>query len=217
MGEEVADPTRTIPRAILTALGITLVVYTAVAVTVLTLLGPTQLAGSAAPLVDAVQSTGWSWATPLVRVGAAAASLGALLALIAGVGRTALAMARNDDLPRWLAAVHPQHRVPHHAEIALAGVVSALVLAVDLRGAIGFSSFGVLLYYAVANASAYTQTSPHRRSPHWLQVAGVAGCLLLVATLPWQSITTGLAVLAIGAAYRIIRQRTTTSAPRAQP
>lgn len=217
MGEEVTDPTRTIPRAILTALGITLVVYGAVAVTVLALLGPTQLAGSAAPLVDAVQSAGWSWATPLVRVGAAAASLGALLALIAGIGRTSLAMARNDDLPHWLAAVHPRHRVPHHAEIALAGVVSALVLAVDLRGAIGFSSFGVLLYYAVANASAYTQTSPHRRYPRWLQIAGVAGCLLLVATLPWRSITTGLAVLALGVAYRIIRHRTATGAPRAQP
>ncbi len=217
MGEEVSDPTRTIPRAIMTALGITLVVYAAVAVTVLTLLGPTQLAGSSAPLVDAVQSAGWSWAAPLVRAGAAAASLGALLALIAGVGRTALAMARNDDLPRWLAAVHPRHRVPHHAEMALAVAVSALVLAVDLRGAIGFSSFGVLLYYALANASAYTQASPHRRYPRWLQVTGVAGCLVLVATLPWQSITTGLGVLALGVAYRIIRQRTSTGAPGAQP
>lgn len=96
----------------------------------------------------------------MVRAGAALASLGALLALIAGIGRTALAMARNRDLPGWLAAVHPRHRVPHHAEVAVAAVVCALVAAADLRGVIGFSSFGVLVYYAVANASAFTSRRP---------------------------------------------------------
>ena len=93
---------------------------------------------------------------------AAAAALGALLALVAGIGRTSLAMARNGDLPRALAAVHPRFAVPHRAEVVLALVVSVLVVATDLRGAIGFSSFGVLLYYAVANASAFTQTGADR-------------------------------------------------------
>ena len=207
MGEEVKDPTRNIRRAILTALAITLVVYAAVATTVLVVLGPDKLAQSTAPLVATVHAAGWAWAAPLVRLGAAAASLGALLALIAGVGRTTLAMARHDDLPAWLAAVLPRHRVPHHAELALALVVCALVVAVDLRHAIGFSSFGVLLYYAVANAAAYTQTGAHRRQPRWLQVAGVAGCLLLVATLPWPSIVTGAGVLVLGVAYRLVRLR----------
>lgn len=74
-------------------------------------------------------------------------------------------MARENDLPGWLAAVHPRYRVPHHAEVALAVAVCALVLTVDPRGAIGFSSFGVLLYYLVANLSAFTQNSDHRRFP----------------------------------------------------
>jgi len=207
MGEEVRDPARTIPRAILTALAITLVVYAAVAVTALGVLGPDRLAASTAPLVDTVHAAGWGWAEPVVRVGAAAASLGALLALIAGVGRTTLAMARTGGLPRWLAAVHPRYQVPHHAEVAVAVVVSALVLATDLRGAIGFSSFGVLLYYAIANAAAFTQDAPHRRWPRWLQVAGVVGCLVLVGTLPWQSIASGLVVLGVGLAYRGLRLR----------
>jgi len=207
MGEEVRDPARTIPRAILTALAITLVVYAAVAVTALGVLGPDRLAASTAPLVAPVHAAGGGWAEPVGRVGAAAASLGALLALIAGVGRTTLAMARNGDLPRWLAAVHPRYQVPHHAEVAVAVVVSALVLATDLRGAIGFSSFGVLLYYAIANAAAFTQDAPHRRWPRWLQVAGVVGCLVLVGTLPWQSIASGLVVLGVGLAYRGLRLR----------
>ncbi len=208
MGEEVREPGRTIPRAILTALAITLVVYAAVAATALGVLGADRLATSAAPLVDTVHAAGWAWAEPVVRVGAAAASLGALLALIAGVGRTSLAMARNGDLPRWLAAVHPRYRVPHHAEIAVAVVVSALVLATDLRGAIGFSSFGVLLYYAIANAAAFTQDATHRRWPRWMQVAGMVGCVVLMGTLPWQSIVAGVLVLAVGIAYRLIRRRT---------
>jgi APA family basic amino acid/polyamine antiporter len=88
--------------------------------------------------------------------------------------------------------------VPHHAELTLAVVVSGLVLVTDLRGVIGFSSFGVLLYYAVANAAAFTQPADQRRWPRGLQVLGLGGCLLLVATLPRPSLLVGIAVLAAG-------------------
>src|SRR6266542_2276832 len=151
LGEEVRDPRRTIPRAIPLALGITVAVYAAVAASVLLVLGPETLAASVTPLENAVRSVGADWAVPLVDVGAAVASLGALLALIAGVGRTTLAMAREGDLPRWLSSVHPRYRVPDHAELAIAAAVTVLVLTTDLRGAIAFSSFGVLTYYAIAN------------------------------------------------------------------
>ena len=205
MGEEVRDPRRTIPRAIVTALAIAVAVYAVVAVTLLLVLGPQRLATSRAPLADLVAVGGWAWAVPVVAVGASAAALGALLALIAGVGRTTLAMARRADLPPWLAAVHPRHEVPHRAEIAIAVVVSVLVLTVDLRDAIGFSSFGVLVYYLIANLSAFTQLPDQRRFPRWLQVVGAAGCLLLVATLPRQAVLSGLLVYAVGVAYRAVR------------
>lgn len=205
LGEEVTDPARTIPRAIVLALSIVLVLYTLVAIALLSQLGPARLAASARPLTDLVATAGWSWAIPVVGIGAAAASLGALLALIAGVGRTSLAMARNRDLPGWLAAVHPRYSVPHHAEIALAVAVSVLVLTVDLRGAIGFSSFGVLLYYVVANLSAFSQDRGERRYPRVLPVVGAVGCLALVAALPLESIVGGVIVLAVGFLYRALR------------
>ncbi|MBX6723241.1 MAG: APC family permease, partial [Dactylosporangium sp.] len=216
MGEEVRDPRRTIPRAIPLALSITVAVYLIVGVAALLATGPRRLANATAPLSAAVQAAGASAITPVVRIGAAVAALGALLALIAGIGRTTLAMARHRDLPRWLAAVHPIYRVPHHAEIALAVGVSALVATVDLRGAIGFSSFGVLTYYALANAAAFTQPSQDRRWPRWLNILGAAGCLTLVATLPWQSVIAGLTMFAIGLAGRTLvlirrRQRTIAS------
>ncbi|MEP6479014.1 MAG: APC family permease [Rhodoglobus sp.] len=207
LGEEVRTPERTIPRAITIALAVVVVVYALVAATLLGTLGAHGVAGSTAPLRDAVEVAGWGWAAPVVRVGAAAASLGALLALIAGVGRTTLAMAREGDLPRWLGAVHPRFFVPHRAEIALAIAVSLLVLVVDLRSAIGFSSFGVLLYYTVANIAAFSQPVDRRRYPRILPLIGVIGCLVLVATLPLGAIVVGLGVVFFGVGYRLITRR----------
>jgi APA family basic amino acid/polyamine antiporter len=207
LGEEVRDPARTIPRAIQLALGLTVVVYAVVAVTVLSVLGADGVAGTPAPLADAAATGAAGWVELVVRLGAAAASLGALLALLTGVGRTSLAMARERDLPSWLAAVHPRHRVPHHAEVALAVVVSILVLTVDLREAIGFSSFGVLLYYLVANIAAFTQDDPQRRYPRALQVLGAVGCAVLVMTLPLMAVAAGVAVFVVGTAYRLVRSR----------
>lgn len=207
MGEEVRDPARTIPRAIVIALLLAVIVYAIVAVVILGALGPEGVARSATPLADAVQGSGWRVAAPIVRIGAAAASLGALLGLIAGIGRTTLAMAREGDLPRWLAAVHPRFLVPHRAELALAVVVCVLVATVDLRGAIGFSSFGVLLYYLVANIAALSQPRSRRKYPRALQVLGALGCVTLVATLPPVGIVVGIAVLLVGVGYRMVRLR----------
>ncbi len=204
LGEEVRDPARTIPRAIPLALAITVVLYLAVGVVALAAAGPTALGASTRPLATAVRAVGESWALPVVRIGAAVASLGALLALIAGIGRTGLAMARNRDLPRWLASVHGTYQVPDHAEIAVGAAVAVLVLTTDLRGAIGFSSFGVLVYYAVANASAFTQRAPHRRWPRALNVVGLVACLVLVASLPAGAILAGLVMLAVGVAGRAL-------------
>ena len=207
MGEEVREPERTIPRAILTALTIVVLIYLVVGVSILIVLGPAGVAVSRAPLAAAVHAVGWEWASLPVQLGAAAAALGALLALIAGVSRTTLAMARHDDLPHWLAAVHERHQVPHHADVAVAGLVCALILLTDLRGAIGFSSFGVLLYYLIANAAAYTQTSDRRRFPRALQIIGMIGCAILVVTLPWTAVLGGILIFAIGIVYRAIRVR----------
>jgi APA family basic amino acid/polyamine antiporter len=199
LGEEVRDPRRTIPRAIVAALGGALVIYLAVGLVLLNTLGAQRLSQSKAPLAEAVGNPQW-----IVTVAAATASLGALLALIAGVGRTTLAMARERDLPHWLAAVHPRFAVPHRAELTVGAIVCVLVLVTDLRAVIGFSSFGVLVYYAVANLAAATQTGADRRWPRALNIVGLAGCLLLAGTLPLSSVLVGLGVFAVGLAGRAV-------------
>ncbi|MGF6832816.1 APA family basic amino acid/polyamine antiporter [Paenarthrobacter sp. TE4293] len=207
MGEEVREPQHTIPRAIGIALGTTIVIYAVIAVTLLAALGPDGVAATPTPLADAVSAGTLAWAAPVVRIGAAVASLGALLALVAGLGRTSLAMAREHDLPNWLSAVHPIYKVPHRAEVTLAVVICLIIAVADLREAIGFSSFGVLLYYLVANIAAYTQPVEDRRYPKFLQVAGAVACVALVATLPPLSVVLGVLMFVVGIAYRSIRLR----------
>ena len=201
LGEEVRDPARTIPRAIPIALGLTLAVYAIVAAAVLAELGGAGLASSSAPLADAVRAAGHPVMEPVVRVGAAVAALGSLLSLILGVSRTTLAMARDRHLPHALSAVHPRFASPHRAELAVGAVVAILAAVADVRGAIGFSAFAVLVYYAIANAAALTL---QRKA---IPALGLVGCVLLAVALPLTSVLVGAGVVLIGAlGYWLRRQ-----------
>lgn len=209
LGEEVRDPARTIPRAIPLALGIALAVYAAITVAALVTLGPQGLAAATAPLSDVVRAAHAGWLEPVVRIGAVVAAVGSLLALILGVSRTTLAMARDRHLPHALAAVHPRFAVPHRAELVVGVVVAVAAATADVRAAIGFSSFGVLLYYAVANASAWTLTAAEGRPVRAIPIVGLLGCLVLAFTLPLTSVLTGGAVVALGAAIYAVRRSVT--------
>lgn len=208
LGEEVRDPERTIPRAVPLALGVVLATYLVLAVVALGVLGADRLAGSVAPLADVVTAAGLPGLAWVVRAGATVAVTGVLLSLLAGVGRTLLAMARRRDVPGALAAVHARYRVPHRAELAVAAVVIVVVLLGDVRQAIGFSSCTVLVYYAITNAAALTLgRDPGRKLPvQALAVLGLAGCLLLAVNLPLTSVVAGFGVLAVGAAWYALRR-----------
>ena len=191
------------PRAIPIALAITLVVYLCVAVAVLQALGADALAAATDPLAQAVAAVGFGGLEPVVRVAAVIAALGSLLALILGVSRTTFAMARDGNLPRLLDAVHPRFAVPYRAELAVGVVVALLAATADLRGVIGFSSFAVLVYYLIANASAWTLSAkPWSRL---VAVVGAVGCVVLAAFLPLASVISGVIVLGVGAVIYGIR------------
>jgi len=204
LGEEVRDPARTIPRAIAIALAIALLVYAVVATVVLAELGSATLSSATAPLVDAVSASGHAGWAPVVRVGAAVAALGSLLALVLGVSRTVLAMARDRHLPGALDALHPRFGSPYRAEIAVGVVVAVLAATADVRGAIGFSSFAVLVYYAIANASAWTLGA--RLIPRLTATVGLIGCVVLAFALPLAAVLAGVGVVAAGAAVYGMRR-----------
>ena len=195
-----SDPARTIPRAIPLALGITLVVYAVVAVSALAAVGPDALARLDAPLATAVQRRPSRRARARSCASAAPSPRSvSCCRCIAGVSRTAFAMAADRELPRWLDAVHPRHTSRTAPSSPSAWLVALLVAVTDLRGAIGFSSFCVLAYYAIANASAWTLPPAQRRWPRALAAAGLVGCATLAFTLPVSAVVAGTGVLSLGA------------------
>lgn len=206
LAEEVRRP-QMLGRGILIALGIAITIYTLVALALLLVLG-TDLAHEPTPVAAAATIAGGEWAGTVVRAGAAAACLGALLALLAGVGRTTLAMAREHDLPATLASVHPTYRVPDHAQLTIAAAIVVLICLADVRTAIGFSSFGVLTYYAITNLAAFRQPPEQRRWPRALNIAGLVACTTLALALPIGSVLAGTAVLLAGIASRWLLSHT---------
>jgi APA family basic amino acid/polyamine antiporter len=206
LAEEVRNPRRTIPRAIPIALGITLTIYAAVAVVSLMAVGPDTLAASSNPLVAVAQTGHVEGAATIVRIGAIVGSLGVLLSLLVGVSRTTFAMAAERDLPPWLGVVDPVRSVPRRAELSIAALVIVVIAVADVRGAIGFSSFGVLVYYAIANASAWTLTPAQRRWPRSISLIGLIGCIVVAASLPTTSVVGGLALFGLGAAIWLVKQ-----------
>lgn len=179
--------------------------YAVVAVSALLAAGSAGLAATSSPLRAAVAAGSLHQLTPVVQVGGAIAALGSLLALMLGISRTTLAMARDRYLPTALAAVHPRYQVPHRAELAVGLVVAVLVATVDLRGAIGFSSFAVLTYYAIANAAALTL--PGRTLGKAIPTLGITGCIVLAVTLPVTSVIIGAGVLLVGALWWAVDRR----------
>jgi APA family basic amino acid/polyamine antiporter len=212
LGEEVRDPARTIPRAVPVALGLVFVLYLAVGGTVLIALGAGGATDSSRPITAVVEAAGADWLAPVTTAGAAIAALAALLALVAGISRTAFAMAHENDLPSPLSAVHPTRKIPHVAEIVVGLAVVVAVLSGGLVAVLSFSSFSVLLYYAITNAAALRLRPDERRWPRWLAWAGLASCLLLAASLPWRTIALGMAALVIAMVSRgLLRRRSNSS------
>ena len=212
MGEEVIDPARTIPRAILIALAVTVALYLLLATALISGLGTSGLARSPAPVRDLLETalgSGWGW---VAVAGAALAAAGAMLNLLTGISRTALAMARESDLPRPLARVHAGTGTPWTAQLTVAAAVILLLLTTDILTVVGFSSFGVLVYYAVANLSALALRGdddgrrPARprplRVPRAVNVLGLALCLLLALSLPPMSVAAMAGVFLIGVGGR---------------
>ena len=203
LGEEVRAPRHTLPRAIITALGITLVVYAVIGVLCVSILGPVALASSTSPLADVLGGEE-PW-TGLARAVAAVACLGSLIGILAGLSRTGLAMARERDLPGPLSRISERTHAPILAEATFGLAAIAGILLLDPARLVGFSACAVLVYYAIAHLSALRQRPADRWLPRAIQSAGVAGCLLLAVTLPWPGVLAAAGWLAVGLLARGIR------------
>ena len=204
LGEEVREPEVTIPKAVPRALLFVLGVYAIVGLSAIAAVPAEVLAATDAPLRAVTDAAGRDGLAPVVRAGAAIASLGVLLNLVPGVSRTMLAMARRRELPAWFDHVDARRNLPLRAETTVVVVVGVLVSLLGLRSAIAISGTAVLTYYAITNAAALTLTAEQRRWPRWVAGAGLFGCVALALSLPWRELLSGAAVLALGALIRAV-------------
>lgn len=208
LAEEVRDPQRTIPRAILITLGGAVLLYFAVALVAVGAAGAEALAGTAAPLQRAALAFPHSWAATAVSVGGVTAMLGVVLSQLLGLSRMGFAMARRGDLPRFLGQVHPRYGVPGGAVLAIGAVAAVVAATGTLRGVASAASFTILIYYGIANLAALRMPRAGKLYPDAVPRLGLASCAVLALSLSPPVIATGLALLAAGFALRWALQRT---------
>jgi APA family basic amino acid/polyamine antiporter len=212
LGEEVRDPRRTIPRAILMTMVVTMVLYTAVAVVGVGAVGSETLSGmqgaeSAAPLVVAARRFHVPRAALVMAVGAIAAMLGVLLNLILGLSRVLLAMGRRGDMPHVVARLDKTGSTPYVAVIVMGIVVALLVLAGDVKTTWSFSAFTVLIYYGITNLAALRLPKEQRLYPAWIAVVGLVGCPFLAFWMDRSIWAPGLGVIALGLLWHAMARR----------
>ncbi len=204
--EEVRNPKRTIPRASVIALGTVSLLYLFVAGTAIAVLGASGVASSSSPLEAMMIAVGSGVGVALVAGGALLTTFNEGLSDLLGVSRVAFAMSRESDLPQGLAKLGAEKN-PWRSVIFVGAIALVVAAFAPLELSVAVSSFGTLLYYSITNVSALKLPGAQRRFPRALAVAGLVGCLGLAFLLPIEYVIIGLVILAVGLAFRTLRQR----------
>ncbi len=203
LAEEVHDPKRTIPLAIIITIAGAILLYGALAAVAVGAVGAASMADTAAPLQVAARAFPYPWVATAVSVGGVTAMLGVILSQLLGLSRMGFAMARRRDLPAFLARVHPRYGVPGRA-VLLMGAIAAIVAATGtLRGVASAASFTILVYYGIANLAALRMPARAKLYPDFVPIAGFIGCGVLAFSLSASVIVAGVVVLAVGLLVRL--------------
>ena len=210
LGEEVVRPGQTIPRAIITTLLTTLVLYTLVALVAVGAVGADGLSGalsSAAPLELAAKTFGLPLIPQIVALGAVAAMLGVLLNLILGLSRVLLAMGRRQDMPAVLGKLNAEGTTPTLAVLVMGTFVALLTLVGDVKTTWSFSAFTVLVYYAITNLAALYIPAEGRRFPKWVSILGLIACAGLAFFVEQPVWFIGVGLIVVGLLWHFVAQR----------
>lgn len=207
LGEEIREPRKNIPVAILTTLAVTATLYTCVAAVSLGAVGAENFSAATqslgAPLQYVAESLQISGASLMIQIGAMTAMLGVLLNLILGLSRVVLAMGRRGDLPNVVTKISESGETPYIA-VTVVGVVIASITAIgSLQLAWSFSAFTVLIYYSLTNLCALQLTAQERMSPRIFSWLGLCSCLFLAVWVERSIWVTGLIVLAVGLLWHL--------------
>ena len=214
LGEEVKNPERNLPLAILTALAVSVVVYVLTALAAAGLQDYRVLAQSGSPIAEAATATGNFTLVAAVSFGALIATASVLLTNLLGVSRVAFAMARNGQLPKSAAKVSSRFGTPHVSIIASGVLLTALTCFLDLRQAAAITSFSLLCVHLAVNFCAFRlrkkmQTSGKFKMPFYpaIPLLGFFSCFVLMFSLPQESWIVTAAIVAASAVLYLLGTR----------
>jgi APA family basic amino acid/polyamine antiporter len=211
LGEEVREPRRSIPQAIVITLLATMALYVAVTFVAVAAAGAPGLAeatrDATAPLEVLARGFGVSGVAWLVAVGAITAMLGVLLNLLLGLSRVLLAMSRRGDMPRGLARLEGGQASPRRAVLAVGAIIALLAMTGSVKTTWSFSAFTVLVYYALTNLAALRLPAEVRLYPRWVPGSGLVCCLGLAFWVEPRIWLAGLGLIAVGVVWHTIARR----------
>lgn len=193
LGGEIRHSTRNVAKAIWISLATVLGIYLTLSLVLTNKLGA-DLPLTVTPLADLAART-WLGGE-YIWIFAAIAGLGSLLALLAGMSRTAAEMASDGELPNAFAKRLP-NGTPIFAELVVASMAIALVATGGIMLSLGISSFAVLLYYAITNFAAFRQPLAETKRSKLLNLLGLALCLLLAMSVPIEGLIAGTSILTL--------------------
>ena len=202
LGEEVAEPRRTIPRAIIATLLVTTLLYAGVAWVALANAG-----NEFDSLAAIAQSFSGSTLAKVLTVGAAIAMISLLLNLVLGLSRVVLAMGRRGDLPAATAEIRESTGVPVTATVVVGIFIAGLACLGDFKLTWSFSAFTVLVYYAITNLCAIRLKPEERLYPVWISYAGLIACLSLAFFVEWRVMLAGPGLIGAGLVWKALFNR----------
>lgn len=204
LAEEVAEPKKTIPKAIIITIVTAILLYAAISIVAIGVIGTENMARSKSPLQVVADALSTPAVSVIVTIGASTAMLGVLLSQVLGISRMMLAMGRRNDLPPFFETIHKKYRVPHIGILITGAIILLLTIVGTFEFIVRSATFTILLYYSITNIAAIKQPKSERMYGRLIPIFGLLGCLIMSVSLPLNVIISGIGLLITGFVIRFI-------------
>lgn len=208
LGEEIKNPEKNIPIAILLSLLVAFVLYVFVCFASLGAVGSQEFSilalETSAPLEHVLRALEHPTMAFLLSLCAVLALLGVLFNLVLGISRVLVAMSRRGELPSKLCLIQSKSGVPAHAIGATLLFITFLVCWGDLRLTWSVSAFCILIYYAITNLASLKLHPRQMEFPIWTGAMGLIGCVVFLIGLELRALLLGAALTLTGFVVRVV-------------
>ncbi|NGP75101.1 amino acid permease [Balneolaceae bacterium YR4-1] len=204
--EEIIDPAKNIPRAILITLGVGIAIYVLLLWVMMGVVNYTELSQTNTPFIFVADHLFGAWGRWAGIIATIMASLSAFSVTLGASSRVLFALGRDGHFPQIFSRLHSKYQTPHIALFVCAGLVTILGASGIVRLLASASSFGYLIAIGIVN---FTVIALHRHMPNlrrpfkiifypFIPILGIISCWFFVPTLEPQSLILGGGLTAVG-------------------